>query len=794
MTDTLRSLARALEGRYALHGELGAGGMAVVYLATDVRHGRRVALKVIRDELADSEGVRRFLHEIGVTARLNHPHILPLLDSGEVDGMPFFVMPFVEGETLRHRLDRVRLLPIDDALGIAADIADALAYAHAQDVLHRDIKPENIMFSGRHALVADFGIAKAMQLAAVDDASPHVTLSGRIVGTPAYMSPEQSAGDNIDVRSDVYSAGVVLYEMIAGAPPFAGQAAHTVFARRLTEDPPSLLLHRPDAPPIVAQVVMRSLSREPAGRYASAPEFADAIAATRRILAASGSRTLQLMTEPPVMPSIAILPFSNLSADPENEYLSDGITEEILSALSRLRSIRVCARTSSFAFKGQNVDIRSVGERLGVRSVLTGSVRRAGPRLRVSAQLVNAADGFQLWAERYERASDDVFAIEDDISSAIVTALRTTLTVPSNAPAPAAGMSADSGAITRVSAKPPPRSKAPAPVAMTTPRIEAAASSEAHESVLKGRFALARRTEEQLHRAIADFQRAVTIDPAYAAAHAGLADAWALLAVYGAVAPHEAMPAARLAAERAASLQPAMAEPHAALGLVRSAFDWQWDQAQHAFARSIAADERHTAAHQWLATNVLVPQARFDEALESIGRAMRLDPLAVSVKTALIAVLFYARRYAEALDAARDLVLIEPSAALAHYFAGQALVELGDFSGATAAMERAVERSGASSETVAALGFACGRAGEHDRAVQKLNLLRQRATERYVSPGHFALVCLGLGEHERALDYLEAARDGRATDLVWLGVRPAWNILRGDERFAEVLHAIQLKL
>jgi serine/threonine-protein kinase len=767
MSDTLDILARALEGRYALQGELGAGGMAVVYLATDVRHGRRVALKVIREDLADIEGVRRFLHEIGVTARLNHPHILPLLDSGEVDGVPFFVMPYIEGETLRRRMDRLRPLPIDDALAIAADIVDALAYAHAQDVLHRDIKPENIMFSGRHALVADFGIAKAMQLAASDEHSTQVTQTGRIVGTPAYMSPEQSAGDEtIDGRSDVYSTGVVLYEMLAGAAPFAGPSPRSIFSRRLTEDPPSLHVQRADAPPIVEQVVMRALARDPSRRYASAAEFADAIASTRRTLAASGSRTLQLMAEPPVMPSIAILPFSNLSADPENEYLSDGITEEILSALSRLRSIRVCARASSFAFKGQNIDVRAVGERLGVRSVLTGSVRRAGLRLRVNAQLVNAADGFQLWAERYERASDDVFAIEDDISSAIVSALRTTLAVPSNTHAPAA---------------------------MTSPHIEAAANSEAHEAVLKGRFALARRTEEQLRRAIEEFQRAATIDTRYAAAHAGLADAWALLAVYGAAAPQEAMPAALRAAERAASLQPSIAEPHAAIGLVRSAFDWQWEEAELAFARSIAANSRYPAAHQWLATNVLVPQRRFDEALESIGRAMRLDPLAVSVKTALISVLFYSRRYAEAVDAARDLVLIEPASALAHYFAGQALIELGDTNGATAAMERAVERSGQSSETIAALGFACGRAGDRDRAGHYLGVLRQRASERYVSPGHFALLHVGLGEPDRALDQLEAASEARATDLIWLGVRPAWDVLRTNARFAALLGTMRLK-
>ncbi|MBV6521994.1 MAG: Serine/threonine-protein kinase PknD [Gemmatimonadaceae bacterium] len=764
MTHTLRTLAHALEGRYALQQEIGSGGMAVVFAASDLRHGRRVAIKVIREDLAEGEGLDRFLREIGVTARLNHPHILPLLDSGEVARMPYYVMPFIEGETLRHRLDRERRLAVGDALDIAADIADALAYAHAQDVLHRDVKPENIMFSGRHALVADFGIAKAMQLAAGDE---NVTQSGHIVGTPAYMSPEQSAGDEtIDARSDVYSLGVVMYEMLTGETPFSGPSSRSVFARRLTEDVPALRTLQPEIPPIVDHVVLRALAREPADRHASAAEFADALSHTRRAVSSVGSNVMQLSADLPVMPSIAILPFANLSSDPENEYLSDGITEEILNALSRLRSIRVCARASSFAFKGQSVDIRNVGERLGVRSVLTGSVRRSGPRLRVSAQLVNAVDGFQLWSERYERTSDDIFAIEDDISSAIVRALRSAL---------GGDQRAAGGA------------------ALTSPRIEAAASSAAHEHVLKGRYLLARRTEESVRQAMTEFQLAVGTDQGYAAAHAGLADAWALLAVYGAVEPGVAMPAARAAAERALLLQPANAEAQATLGTILAVFEWRWEEAALAFAAASERNSRYAPAHQWLATNVHVPHQRFDEALEAVGRAMRLDPLSVAVKTAWISVLFYSRRYAEALDAARDLAATEPSSVLSHYFAGQTLLELGDLAGARESLQNAVVRSGESSETVAALAYAYARDGEVARARDLLGQLqRRRSADRHVPATHLALIHLGLGDPSAALDDLERAREERASDLVWLRVRPAWDALRGSPRFDSILRSLDL--
>ncbi|HXG87491.1 MAG TPA: protein kinase [Vicinamibacterales bacterium] len=412
-------LAAALAGRYRLGRLLGAGGMAMVYLAEDRKHGRAVAIKVLRQDLAESLGRDRFLREIQLAARLTHPHILPLYDSGEADGILYFVMPVMQGQTLRERLVARRSLPLDDALRIAAEVADALDYAHRQDIVHRDIKPENILLHEGHAIVADFGIGKALAAAAVGDAT--VTQMGVMVGTPAYLSPEQAAGDTLDGRSDLFALGCVLYEMLAGELAFSGPTVQAIIAKRLTESPPAVTDRRSDVPAAIAAAVARLLTRDPQARFATGAEVVAVLRSTPISVAVVPAEPLKAGK------SIAVLPFSNVGGDPENEFLSDGLTEEIITDLATVQALRVISRSSSLHLKDTTKGMREVGRLLGVRYAVTGGVRRAGDSLRITAQLVDTTNDEQLWAEKFSGTMADVFDVQERVSRAIVGALKVTL-------------------------------------------------------------------------------------------------------------------------------------------------------------------------------------------------------------------------------------------------------------------------------------------------------------------------------------------------------------------------------
>lgn len=577
MTTPQLSLA-ALGDNYTLEREIGRGGMATVYRARDRRHERSVAVKVLNSDVAAVLGKERFLQEIRTAASLSHPHIVPVHDSGEAEGQLFYVMPNVEGETLRERLDREKRIQLPEVVRLTRQLAAALDFAHRNGVVHRDIKPENVIIFENEPLILDFGIAKAITAAGGEN----LTRTGVAIGTPAYLSPEQASGEtNLDGKSDQYSLACVVYEMLTGAQPFTASSPQGVIAKRFTERPAAPAKVFSQIPQGVSEVVLKALSLEPADRFATASDFAQALAQASPAVSETASDAHRK--------SIAVLPFTNMSADPENEYFTDGIAEEIINALTKIRALDVASRTSAFAFKGSKEDITEIGRKLKVRTVLEGSVRKAGNRLRVTAQLIDVATGYHLWSERYDRELADVFAIQDEIATAIVNALKVVLSDKEEA------------AIKKIPTH----------------------SVRAYEYYLRGRQLFHQRRPETLDAAEDMYRRAIALDPNYALAYAGLADCSAFRYSYHG-GGEEALAQADAASRRALDLDPDSAEAHASRGLTLS-HSRRFDEAEREFEQAIRLDPTLYEAAYYFG-RAFQAQGKFDRAIEMYERTTALRP------------------------------------------------------------------------------------------------------------------------------------------------------------------------
>jgi serine/threonine protein kinase/Tfp pilus assembly protein PilF len=616
--------------------------MATVFQAVDLRHERKVALKVLHTELSASLGPDRFLREIKLAARLNHPHIVPLYDSGEADGFLYYVMPLIEGESLRDRLLRDGRISTEESLHLVRGIASALDYAHRLNIVHRDIKPENVMLQDGEALVTDFGIAKAVSVASGDT----LTQTGMMIGTPAYVSPEQAAGDaDIDGRSDQYSLGCVLYEMLSGRKPFTGATAQAVLSKRFSEPVPSIREVYRDATPEIETALQRALSKDSLERFPTTIEFARALVASH-LSTPDGSLLTQ--TSSGTSKSVAVLPFSSQGGDLESEYFADGVAEEIINALSKIKALKVSSRTSSFSFKGKNEDIREIGRKLQVGTILEGSVRKAGKRLRVTAQLVNAADNSQLWAERYDRELEDVFAIQDEISANIVSALRVVLTED------------EKKAIEQVPT----------------------ANVEAYEYYLRGRQFFHQHRRRAMEFAVQMFESAIELDPGYALAHCGVADCCSFLFQYY-HASQENLDRAISASKRALELSPHLAEAHASRGLAVS-LTGQFELAEKEFQEAMRLDPKSFEAAYFYgrACNAI---GKLDEAAKWFERAVTVRPddfaaqmLLSNCYTALGRIDDSTSAMRRAYDASRKHLELNPDNPRALYMGALALRGLGE--------------------------------------------------------------------------------------------------------------------
>ena len=783
MTDLLPRLATALAGRYSIERQLGEGGMATVYLARDVRHDRDVAIKVLRPELAAALGAERFLAEVKITARLDHPHILTLIDSGSVEGTLFYVMPFVRGESLRARLTREKQLSVGDALAITTQIASALDYAHRQGVIHRDIKPENILLHEGNAFLTDFGIALAVKEAGGD----RLTGTGLSLGTPSYMSPEQAAGErDLDARSDVYALGAVTYEMLAGEPPVTGASAQAMIAKLMIERPTSLRVLRDSVPPSVDSAVMRALAKAPSDRFATAREFAEALvtgpvvsptpappaSAGRWRLPALAAGVLVLVAAAfflwrrggpaeaaGAIRSIAVLPLDNYSADSTQDYFAEGMTDELTSDLATISRLRVTSRGSAMQFKGRNRPATpAIAKLLDVDAIVEGSVNRSGDRVRITAQLIDARADKHLWSQTFERQSSDVLALQAELASAIASAINVQLTP---------------GERSRLSA---------------APTVDPAA----HDAYLKGRFFFNRPNDENLQKAIAQFEEAIRLSPDFAPAYSGLSDAYTWAAFNeGFISALDAKPRARAAAERAVELDSLSAEAHTSLGVYLAWFGYDWEGSERELRRALALNPNYAfAADQLGLMQAIIGQ--FDPAITEGQRAMALDPLSPSILIDAVVSYMYAGETAQALELTRKATELDPAFFFPTFQEGSMALQARAYPKAIEKLEQA-RALGAPPFVTAHLAYAHGMSGDRPRAMAALGELKGTSPGGEVAPFNLALVYLGLGDHPRALDYLEQAYAANSQQLVWLKVDPIYEPLRSEPRFKALLKRLNFE-
>lgn len=806
-------LRSALAERYTFERELGRGGTAVVYLARDRKHDRSVALKVLLPHVAAAIGAERFKREITIAAGLTHPHILPLHDSGEAGGLLYYVMPFMRGESLRDRITREGRLPVDAAVRIAVEVLSALDRAHHEGIVHRDIKPDNILIEGGFAIVADFGIARVKNAAE----NPSITQTGIALGTPLYMSPEQAVGaQDIDARSDLYSLGCVVYEMLAGKPPYTGESARQMLIRHSMDPVPSVRAVRPEVPEYVSRAIAKSMAKAPTERFASAGDFAQALTSAPAALAApaseglwtrvrsvfakptataEGSRTPEAATPPappfstaaslaattprasssvasplgvpePILTtptgrlpidSLAVLPFSTMAGDADSEYLGEGITESIMNKLSGLAGLRVVPRSVVFRYKGRDMDPSEIAREVNARAVVTGRILHRGDMLVIKAELVDSLTESQLWGDQYNRKFSDIFAVQEEMAAEIVRSLRLKLSGQEQA-----------GLAKRFTE-----------------------STKAYQAYLRGRHHWNKRTVEGLRQALVHFQEAIDLDPNYALAYTGLADTFNILGYYNTQRPHDAYPRGKAAAARALALDESLAEAHASMGYIQVFYDLDWPGAARSFQRAIELNPKYATAHQWYAWYLFVME-RFDEALAALRRAQALDPLSLIINDHLGYALLLAGKPDEALAQLIKTKELDPAFPWTYWRLGSVYLKLGRYDESIAAFDTVVQMTDGG-VGLGYKGLVCAIAGRDDDARSVLARLEQLSRTRYVSPLEFALVYAGLGRVDDALASLERAYDDRVSDFARVNLLPWPDAVRADPRFIALLRRIGVK-
>jgi serine/threonine protein kinase/Tfp pilus assembly protein PilF len=774
--------------------KLGAGGMGVVYKAVDLRLDRPVALKFLPDNMAqDSQALERFRREARAASALNHPGICTIYDIGEQDGRGFIAMEFMDGETLRSHIQG-KALPLEEILKLGIQIAEALDAAHAEGIIHRDIKPANIFVTKRgQTKVLDFGLAKlvpkGVAKAHADFASEvpdSRSIVGIISGTPSYMSPEQVRGDNLDGRTDIFSLGLLLYEMATARQAFSGDTGGKIIESVLTRSPVPARNINPDLPPRLEEIINKALLKDRDQRYQHAADIrADLqqlqrdtdsgtvsgwiavkkntesiLTSTTSHLFSTGKRrahssrsqtgVLRRERASKIIDSLAVLPFENASHDPENEYLSDGIAGSLINILATVPKLRVIAQSTVFRYKGRRVDPQAVGRELNVRAVLTGRIMQSGGSLRIGTELVDVASGSQLWGAQYDRKPGEIFAVQDEISNEMFEKLRLKLT--------------------RTEKK-----------RLTKHQTD---DAEAYRLYLKGRHHWNRWTEDGFYKAIEYFQQAVDKDPGYALAYTGLADSYVLLGWNSYLPPKDAFPRGKMAAMQALRLDPSLGEAHTPLAAVLWLHDWQWQEAQREFERSLALNPAHPTASHWYA-EYLMTMGHHEAAIARIKNSQELDPLSLIISVAIGRDFYMARRYEDALEQLQRTVDLDPNYPVTYWVLNLLLRQMGRYELAIAEGEKGVKLSGGSPLLNAALAQTFATAGERKKAIQILDDLTNLSKQKYVAPYFFAGIHVGLGEDDRAIEYLGKSYEEHSHWLIYLHLDPSMDNLRSNTRFQD---------
>jgi serine/threonine-protein kinase len=802
-------LLRGRIGPYSIEKQLGAGGMGEVFLAEDVRLGRKVALKLLDPSLTgDAQSRLRFLREARLASTLDHPNICTVHEVGEAEGRPFIAMQFVEGETLKQTIGG-RPMSLESLLSISLQVADGLAAAHAQGIIHRDIKTRNIIINRRgQAKVLDFGLAKLLH-PEEGDSRTEMTLSGVVLGTPASMSPEQARGERVDHRSDVFSFGVVMYEMATGHLPFDGKTPADVISALLREAQKPAAELNSELPARMSAVIDRALAKEPANRYQSMPEM---VADLRQVVSDAGglervfnssegvtplvplkrpavpgslgrlmqnriaallfgiivvlivgvalaiyfSRSKQPLPTTPIK-SIAVLPFKPLVVESRDEVLELGMADTLINKLSKIKQVTVRSLSSVRQYTAVNQDPVAAGREQKVDAVLEGNIQRSGDRVRVTVRLVRVADSEGIWTDQFDASMTDIFAMQDSISERVVRALAVKLS------------SEEKSLLTRGNTQNP----------------------EAYRLYLLGRYQLNKSTDEGIRKALENFRQAIDLDPSYALAYVGLADAYIAQGAFNALSPKETFPKAKEAVLQALQLDEHLAEAHVSLANAMFLYDWNWAGAEDEFKRALAINPGYSDAHQMYGY-YLSSKGRSDEALREMQQAQELDPVSLPNITAVGEALYMARRYDEAIAAFQRALEMDPNSGFAYWALGRAYTQKGMYADAITALQKSIPLSGDSPDEPASLGCVYARSGRKAEALKIVEDLKEQSKRKYIAPSVIAELYTALGEKDQAFAWLDKAYEDHDFILVLLKGEPTFDNLRSDPRFTALLKRIGL--